>query len=97
VRKPLREAYERIRELCEAKGGTVSRREIREGLHVPDSTVRRWLADLVDFEYLAVAGDVKNGQGRTARYQLLERDAPESEVLGLLAPTDLRARIEARP
>jgi DNA primase len=90
VKKPLREAYTRIRGLAQEKGGTVSRREIREALHVPDSTVRRWLADLVDFEYLAVvAQDGKAGQGRTMRYQLLGREMKESEVLGLLTPSEL--------
>jgi hypothetical protein len=41
VSRPLREAYEHIRGLCQQKGGAISRREIREALHVPDSTVRR--------------------------------------------------------
>ena len=41
VKKPLREAYERIRGLCSEGDGTISRREIREALAVPDSTVRR--------------------------------------------------------
>ena len=41
VKKPLREAYERIRGLCGEGDGTISRREIREALAVPDSTVRR--------------------------------------------------------
>jgi len=91
VKKPLREAYERIRGL--SQGGTVSRREIREALHVPDSTIRRWLTDLVDFEYLAVvAPEGKAGQGRTVRYQLLEREPKENEVLGLLAPAELETQ-----
>jgi len=94
VKKALREAYERIRGLCREKSGTISRREIREALCVPDSTARRWLCDLVDFEYLAlVAPDGKAGQGRTVRYQLLDRDMKESEVLGLLAPTELEVRL----
>jgi DNA primase len=94
VKKPLREAYERIRRLCQERDGAASRREIREALHVPDSTVRRWLADLVDFEYLAlVAPDGKAGQGKTVRYQLLDREPQENEVLGLLAPAELLARI----
>jgi hypothetical protein len=96
VKKPLREAYERIRGLCRERTGSVSRREIREGLHVPDSTVRRWLADLVDFEYLAVV-EGKNSQGRAVRYQLLEREPRESEILGLVAPDELAARLGARP
>jgi hypothetical protein len=97
VKRPLREAYVRVRGLCHEKGGTVSRREIREALHVPDSTARRWLADLVDFEYLAVvAPDGKAGQGRTVRYQLLDREPKESEVLGLLPPAELEALLRPR-
>ena len=46
------------------KRGTISRREIREALHVPDSTVRRWLQDLVDFEYLGLAQAEGEGTAR---------------------------------
>jgi DNA primase len=99
VKKPLREAYRRLQGLAREKGGTVSRREVREALHVPDSTVRRWLQDLVDFEYLGLVqtDGEKGGQGKTVRYRLLEREARESEVLGLLSPAELRSAIEARP
>jgi hypothetical protein len=93
VKKPIREAFLRIRGLCQEKG-SVSRREICEVLHVPDSTVRRWLSGLVDFEYLSVvAPDGKAGQGKPARYELLGREMRESEVLGLLTPGELQARI----
>jgi 5S rRNA maturation endonuclease (ribonuclease M5) len=95
VRKPLREAYGHIKGLCEEKGGSVSRREIREALHVPDSTVRRWLSELVDFEYLTLAGEGKNGQGRAARYRLQEREPQSTEVLGLLTPQELSERLRA--
>ena len=75
----------------------MSRREVREALRVPDSTVRRWLQDLVDFEYLAlVHGDgERNGQGKAVRYRLLDREPQESELAGLLSPRELRARLEA--
>ncbi len=98
VKKPLREAYRRIEALAEGKAGTVSRREIREALHVPDSTVRRWLQDLVDFEYLGLVqmeGE-RNGQGKAVRYRLLEREPQESAVAGLLSPAELGALLEAR-
>jgi len=97
VKKPLREAYRRIELLTQGKGGTVSRREIREALHVPDSTVRRWLQDLVDFEYLSLVQSEgeRNGQGKTARYRLLDREPQESEVAGLLSPEELGALLEA--
>jgi len=99
VKKPLREALRRLQGLARERGGTVSRREIREALHVPDSTVRRWLQELVDFEYLGlVQTDGENGgQGKTVRYRLLERVAKESEVLGLLSPAELRSALGARP
>jgi DNA primase len=99
VKKPLREAYQRIQSLVREKGGTVSRREVRESLRVPDSTVRRWLQDLVDYEYLGLAqaeGD-RNGQGKAVRYRLLDREPQESDVAGLLTPGELAARLEARP
>jgi len=90
LRKPLREAYERIQGLS-LKGDGVSRREIREALGVPDSTVRRWLSELVALEYLAVVEASKGGAGRAARYRVLDqpnRGAP----LGLLTPSELRSR-----
>src|SRR5262249_36058080 len=79
VKRPLREAYTRIQALCRERG-TVSRREIREALHVPDSTVRRWLQDLVDFEYLGIAqtDGERGGQGKTVRYRLLDREPRET-------------------
>jgi len=92
VRRPLREAYERIRTLCGGGGGAVSRREIREALVVPDSTVRRWLAELVELEYLE-AETSKGGQGRSARYKLAEGAPREDLVLGLLTPEELRGRL----
>jgi DNA primase len=95
VKKPLREAYERIRGLCGEGDGTISRREIREALAVPDSTVRRWLSDLVDFEYLAIANadGAKPAQGRMLRYRALDRAPRETEIVGLLSPDELRKRL----
>jgi DNA-binding transcriptional ArsR family regulator len=96
VRKPLREAYERIRELSLKGDGTVSRREIREALQVPDSTVRRWLSDLVELEYLTLAGceNGKTGQGKTVRYRPAERPPEPCEIAGLLSPAELTKRLE---
>ena len=98
IKKPLREALLRLRGLAREKGGAVSRREIREALHVPDSTVRRWLQELVDFEYLGLVqmDGEKGGQGKTVRYRLLEREAKQSEVLGLLSPAELRLVLGGR-
>ncbi|MDH5658212.1 MAG: CHC2 zinc finger domain-containing protein [Nitrosopumilus sp.] len=98
VRKPLREAYERIKELSLKGDGTVSRRQIRETLAVPDSTVRRWLNDLVEYEYLAAvtADGSRPSQGKTVRYRPLDLAPRENEILGLLAPADLRKRLKGR-
>jgi hypothetical protein len=92
VKKPLREAYRRIQALCHEGQGSVSRREIREALAVPDSTARRWLAELVELEYLAVAEAGHKGAGKATRYQILDR--PDDAVgHGLLTPEELRARL----
>jgi len=92
LRKPLREAYTRIRCLSEKGNGTVSRREIREALSEPDSTVRRWLADLVELEYLVVTEAGRQGQGKTTRYLVVELGSTPSRIDGLLTPEELRAR-----
>jgi energy-coupling factor transporter ATP-binding protein EcfA2 len=94
LKKPLREALERIRSLVRGDSATVSRRQIRDELGEPDSTVRRWLADLVELEYLE-AETSKGGQGKTARYRLAEGAPREDVVLGLLTPEDLRKRLAA--
>ena len=90
VKKPLQEAYETIRELS-LKGEDVSRRQVREALAVPDSTVHRWLQDLVELEYLVVVEHGGKGAGRTARYRVVER--PTAQPLGLLTPEELHARL----
>jgi predicted ArsR family transcriptional regulator len=72
---------------------SVTRREVREALGVPDSTVRRWLSELVDLEYLAVAEEGRQGAGKMTRYRLVERGPRNDVVLGLLSPEELRAQI----
>jgi hypothetical protein len=92
VRKPLRTAYSRLQTLAEGQDGTVSRREVREALGVPDTTVRRWLADLVELEYVAVSEAGSAGAGKQTRYRLVK--PPEDELrLGLLSPAELQARL----
>ncbi len=88
LRKPLREALERVRELSAKGDGSVSRREIREALAVPDSTVRRWLQDLVDLEYLTQVEAGAKGAGKTSRYRLVPLETQRTP-LGLLRPEDL--------
>jgi DNA-binding transcriptional ArsR family regulator len=93
LRRPLREAYERIRALSLQEKGSVSRREIREALSEPDSTVRRWLSELVELEYLAVSEAGHKGQGKTTRYRVLDRGTKPQGLVGLLSPEELRARL----
>jgi Mn-dependent DtxR family transcriptional regulator len=91
LKRPLREAYGHIRRLSEQRQGTVTRREIREALGLADSTVRGWLAELVELEYLtAVDG---GGRGKAVRYSLTERGPREELFLGLLKPKELRERL----
>jgi DNA-binding transcriptional ArsR family regulator len=92
VKKPLRQAFERIRGLSAKGDGSVSRREIREALSEPDSTVRRWLGELVELEYLELEPS-KGGQGRSARYRLSDRAPREELLLGLLTPEELRSKL----
>ena len=58
-----------------------------------DSTVRRWLTELVELEYLGISEGSKGGAGRTTRYLVLERALKPEVPLGLLAPAELRARL----
>ena len=98
VKRPLREAYQRIQALTRERGGSVSRREIREALRVPDSTVRRWLQDLVEYEYLGLVqtDGERGGQGKAVRYRLLDREPQENELGGLLSPHELGALLDGR-
>ena len=91
LKAPLRKAYESIRELAQKAEEGVSRRDVREAVQLPDSTVRRWLEELVELDYLE---SEKRGQGKTARYRLTGRGPKEELVLGLLSPKDLRREIQ---
>jgi hypothetical protein len=93
LKAPLKRALTRIQGLCQQENGTVSRREIREALNEPDSTLRRWLQELVDLEYLAVAEAGHKGQGKTTRYQLLAQEPRAEPIAGLLHPDELRRRL----
>jgi DNA primase catalytic core len=92
VRRPLRDAFRRIQELSLERDGTVSRRQIREALNVPDSTVRRWLAELVELEYLTVAESSRGGAGRATRYHVAAQEPQLDEGVGLLSPAELQAQ-----
>jgi DNA primase len=95
LKKPLREAYQRIRELSLKGEGSVSRREIREALAQPDSTVRHWLQELVELEYLQAEAS-RGGAGKATRYRLTERAPREELVLGLLRPEELEQKLGGR-
>ena len=90
LRKPLREALSRIQAMATAEGG-VSRRDIREALALPDSTVRGWLAELVELEYLEVESS-KGGKGNKALYRVAGRGPRQNLILGLLSPDELAAK-----
>ena len=94
VRKPLREAFTRIQALSAEGEGTVTRRDIREALNVPDSTVRRWLGDLVELEYLVPTEASKGGQGRSTRYRVAETGTRQAVLTGLLTPAQLAAKVQ---
>ncbi len=94
LKKPLREAYTRIRDLSLKGQEPLTRSAIREALSLPDSTVRRWLSELVELEYLeADAGK----QGKAARYALSGRAPKQDLVIGLLTPEDLRKNLATSP
>jgi DNA primase len=91
LKRPLRDAYQLIQGLCEKGEGSVSRREIRNTLGLADSTVRGWLQELVELEYVVSVDG--GGRGKTVRYALHERVPSQKLVLGLLKPEELREKI----
>ncbi len=92
LKRNLREAFEQVRALAEKSSGAVSRREIREALSLPDSTVRRWLTELVELEYLEVEAS-RGGAGLSARYRVSERGPQRDLALGLLSVDELREKL----
>ena len=94
LKKPLREAYAALQNLSLKGDGSVSRREIREALAVPDSTVRGWLSELVGLEYLEAEAS-RGGAGKATRYRLTGRGPRTDLAVGLLRPEELAKRLEA--
>jgi DNA primase len=88
LKKPLREALQRIQSLAAKGEGFVSRREIRDALNVPDSTVRGWLSELVELEYLEAEAS-RGGAGKATRYRVIGRGPRLDVALGLLSPAEL--------
>jgi DNA primase len=95
LKKPLRDALARIRALAGDTERTISRREIREALSLPDSTVRGWLSELVELEYLE-ADQSRGGAGKATRYRLVDKGEAQQIVLGLMTPAELSKRLGAR-
>jgi hypothetical protein len=91
LKAPLRRALTRIQGLFGKGQDSVSRRDIREALNEDDTTVRRWLSDLVELEYLELVEG--GGRGKAVRYALTSRGPRQDVVLGLLTPAELRKRL----
>jgi DNA primase len=101
LKRPLRVFFGAIRELAKEAGETASflGRQLRDRTSLPHHTIKRYLAELVELEYLAVTRGVR---GATNAYRLV--DLPEKEggrIPGLLLPAELAAKLsgaeEARP
>ena len=95
LRKPLREALARIEAIPTTEGG-LSRREIREALALPDSTVRGWLTELVELEYLEVESS-KGGKGNKTLYRVAKTGPRPNVILGLVTPEDLASGHKPSP
>jgi predicted ArsR family transcriptional regulator len=93
LKRPLRKALDQIRELSKQQDH-VSRRQIREAFALPDSTVRRWLRELVELEYVVQLDASRGGQGRVTRYRVVEREGPQEAVAGLVSPRHLRQLLQ---
>jgi len=96
LKRPLRDAYTRIQSLSLKGDGTVTRREIREALAMPDSTVRGWLSELVELEYLEAEAS-RGGAGKITRYRLTDRGPRAKLTLSLLAPEELKEVLGQAP
>ena len=86
LKKPLQTVLEAVTALATETGGPVTRRVLREHLQCPDSSLRIWLAELVNLEYLET--DCA-GVGKTARYRVVARPTAAALVLGLRTPAEL--------
>ena len=95
LRRPLREALARIEAIPATEGG-LSRREIREALALPDSTVRGWLTELVELEYLEVESS-KGGKGNKTLYRVAKTGPRPNVILGLVTPEELASGHKPTP
>lgn len=86
LKKPLQTVLEAVTTLTTDTGGPVTRRALRERLQCPDSSLRTWLTELVNLEYVEM--DCA-GVGRTARYRVVARPTSTTLVLGLRTPDEL--------
>jgi hypothetical protein len=90
LKRPLRLVLDRVRALASQHAGRVSRRQVRESLQLPDTTVRRWLRELVDLEYLKPERP-RPGEKSTA-YTIDSTTTTEGSS-GLLTPDELAAKM----
>jgi hypothetical protein len=98
LKKPLRSFFETVREMAREKAQGVSSyevtlltREIRERTGLPQHVVKRYLAELVELEYLAASHGVR---GAASSYRLV--DLPEKKdgrIVGLLLLEELLRKL----
>ncbi len=101
LKRPLRAFFSAVRELAREEGTKrgvkascvpLLTRQIRDRTRLEQHTVRRYLAELVELEYLAITRGVN---GAAYAYRLV--DLPEKEggrIPGLLLPEELAAKLE---
>ena len=92
LRKPLRELLCVVRDLALEKGEAVTRRELRERTHLPDTTLVRYLRELVDLEYLR---ELRGKGTGPLGYAPASAEAQAKSAEGLIAPDELRKLLEA--
>jgi len=103
LKRPVRELLDSMRALVAERARekklppervTVTRRELRERMGLPNHQVRRLLAEIVDLEHVeAVAG----AKGRLYEYRLARCGGEDRGLRGLLRPEELEKRLRSRP
>ena len=98
LKKPLRAFLSSLQGLGAKKADSgeepvFTRRDARLATALPDHTVKRWLTDLEELEYVAAQ---TSGKGRTAVYRLAGAAEAERVIAGLLAPQELSERLSSQ-
>jgi len=86
LRKPLRDLLGTVREAALEKDEAVTRRELREKTHLPDTTLIRYLRELVELEYLREL----RGKAGPLGYAPASAEAQAKSADGLISPEELR-------